>query len=474
MPTADFDSIPSALFAVPWIDLDVTHRPARLSDLVGQPLVTSVLTAQLEAGALSGAFLFSGPHGVGKTTSARILALAMNCENRRGIDACGECSSCRRIRNGEHELVLEINSGSDGGIDNIRRLTANLQQLVPDDGWRVVILDEAHGLTGPAVAALLKPLEESPPRTTFVLATTEPQRLAETLRSRCVQLPFGRVADADLIERCRLVAADIEMPMEDDDLQLVAARSGGSLRAALELMTTYRQGREAWQDQTLLPQQHAAEFWLAVTDDDAAAALMAIRSLMVAVCDDKKTAIAAIIDVLVAMNLRLRSVEAPDGLKLQGAAAGIVEKAARRCTVHQASQWMPHVVGSIERLSTIAMKPDSYFLALFLNATAAAKAPASVQAPAQVSAQVSAQVQAPVSVPAEAQGPFSWEAAEAVLNSVPSLKRIVPKLQFKGLDAGCLLLASSSGVATAMVQSRHEEIVSLLAGLGVRQLELQK
>lgn len=442
----------------PPLDLDVTYRPQRLADLVGQPTVASVLGAQLEAGALSSAFLFSGPHGVGKTTSARILALAANCQQRSGIDPCGECSSCRRILRGEHEFVTEINSGADGGVDNIRSLTTSLSQLVPDDGWRVVILDEAHGLTQQAVAALLKPLEEPPARTSIVLCTTSPAALAPTLRSRCVQLQFNRIDDAELVSRCQAVAEAAGLELDEASADRIAQRSNGCLREALELVGVLGQGADNWLSQVGLAQEHAGQILLAMANNDLAGGMTAVRGLLVAVGHDTTAAFKEISEALFALHMAVQLQQAPADHRLNEEAAELIERAGRRTTIVQAQHWLDLLMAAWDRSKAVLLSNDVLFGLLLIQSMAApTKAAAAPQASAPA-----------VAAPVAAGGPFEWSAAVAATSG--SIKTTLSKASFVAFDEGHLILSCKSALAAASINDRKAEITAALAGFGVQSL----
>src|SRR5262249_21771960 len=166
--------------------LTLKYRPQVFADLVGQEHVTSVLTAALASGRVAQAFLFTGARGVGKTTSARILAKALNCENRAKSSAepCGKCTSCTEIAAGVSLYVLEIDGASNRGIAGGQQLRENVRFAPTGGRHRVVIIDEVHQLSGDAFAALLKTLEEPPAHLVFIFATTDPQKLPDTIRSR--------------------------------------------------------------------------------------------------------------------------------------------------------------------------------------------------------------------------------------------------------------------------------------------------
>ena len=216
--------------------LYLKYRPQRFADLVGQQVVAQTLRNSVRDGRLSHAYLFTGIRGTGKTSAARILARAINCERPEAGEPCGECQPCLSISEQRSLDVIEIDAATNRGIDEIRDLRERAQFLPSQFTTKVYIIDEAHMLTPEAGNAFLKTLEEPPEHACFILATTEPQRLAETVLSRCLRFDFRRIPAEAMAAHLAWICAQEGVPATADALALVADAGGGSLRDAISLL----------------------------------------------------------------------------------------------------------------------------------------------------------------------------------------------------------------------------------------------
>ncbi len=212
------------------------YRPRTFADVVGQKSVTDTLKAQLQAGRLSHAYLFTGTRGTGKTTCAKILAKAVNCEDLQDGDPCNVCPSCRAIDEGSCMDVLEIDAASNNGVDNVRTLRDEAIYTPSEVERRVYIIDEVHMLSMAAFNALLKIIEEPPPHLLFILATTEVHKIPATILSRCQRFSFRRLLPEDIEERLAEVAERERIDLEPNAAKLLARLADGALRDGLSLL----------------------------------------------------------------------------------------------------------------------------------------------------------------------------------------------------------------------------------------------
>lgn len=219
-----------------YIALYRQHRPQTFAEIKGQEHISRTLKNALAAGRLSHAYLFCGPRGTGKTSTAKVLAKAVNCRHNREGEPCNQCPNCQRITAGTSMDVLEIDAASNRGIDEIRDLREKINLSPVEGSYKVYIIDEVHMLTSEAFNALLKTLEEPPHHVVFILATTEPRKIPPTILSRCQRFDFRQIAVDVILDRLREVASLAGVTVEEEALYLIARQAQGGLRDALGLL----------------------------------------------------------------------------------------------------------------------------------------------------------------------------------------------------------------------------------------------
>lgn len=219
-----------------YISLYRKWRPQTFAELVGQEHVARTLTNAIKNDRVAHAYLFTGPRGTGKTSTAKILAKSLNCEKGPTPSPCGKCGNCVRIGDGSSLDVLEIDAASNRGIDEIRDLREKVHFSPTEGPKKIYIIDEVHMLTTEAFNALLKMLEEPPAHVIFILATTEPSKVLPTIISRCQRFDFRRILFADLVTHLKKVAGAEKIRVEDQALELIAKQAQGGLRDALGML----------------------------------------------------------------------------------------------------------------------------------------------------------------------------------------------------------------------------------------------
>jgi DNA polymerase III subunit gamma/tau len=214
------------------------YRPQKFSDVIGQEHVTRTLQNAIEQERIAHGYIFSGHRGIGKTTVARILAMALNCRSaaKPVTEPCGACDSCAEIRAGNSVDVIEIDAATNRGIDEIRELRDAARYRPARDRFKIYILDEAHQITDAAFNALLKTLEEPPGHVIFMMATTQPEDIPQTIRSRCQHFSFRAVKFEDILQQLRDITAQEKIAADEDALALLAEAGDGSMRDALSIL----------------------------------------------------------------------------------------------------------------------------------------------------------------------------------------------------------------------------------------------
>jgi DNA polymerase-3 subunit gamma/tau len=212
------------------------YRPQQFADVIAQEHVARTLQNAIKADRLSSGYLFTGPRGTGKTTTARLLAKSLNCKDGPTPTPCDKCPSCLEIISGSSLDVLEIDAASNTGVDDVRTLRENVRYLPTSGKKRIYIIDEVHRLSGSAFDALLKTLEEPPAHVVFIFATTEPHKVPETIRSRTQRYDFHRVSVNDLTSHLRRIAEAEKITIEDEALYIISRKADGSVRDGMSLL----------------------------------------------------------------------------------------------------------------------------------------------------------------------------------------------------------------------------------------------
>ncbi|HWK21614.1 MAG TPA: DNA polymerase III subunit gamma/tau [Ureibacillus sp.] len=212
------------------------YRPQSFREMSGQTHVKRTLQNALLANKTTHAYLFSGPRGTGKTSTAKIFAKALNCEKAPTNEPCNECPTCLSITEGSHPDVIEFDAASNSRVEEMRDIIEKVRFAPANARFKVYIIDEVHMLSTSAFNALLKTLEEPPPHAVFILATTEPHKLPATIISRCQRFDFKRLSSNDILERMKVVLEDINLPYEEQALKVIAQAAAGGMRDALSLL----------------------------------------------------------------------------------------------------------------------------------------------------------------------------------------------------------------------------------------------
>lgn len=219
-----------------YVPLYRKYRPQTLDTLVGQEHVKKTLTSAIELGKIAHAFLFTGPRGTGKTSTARILAKSLNCKNGPTIHPCGECESCKDITNSVPIDVVEIDAASNRKVEDTQSILEKIQYVPVHGKYKIYIIDEVHMLTNHAFNALLKTLEEPPENVVFILATTEVHKVLDTIKSRCQRFDFRRITTEDIVKHLRYISDEENINISDDALFSIAKNSAGGMRDSISLL----------------------------------------------------------------------------------------------------------------------------------------------------------------------------------------------------------------------------------------------
>ncbi len=376
------------------------YRPQRFDQLVGQKAVADTLSQALLQNRIAPAYLFSGPRGTGKTSSARILARSLNCLASPGPtpEPCGRCQLCTDIASGNALDVIEIDAASNTGVDNIRELIERSRFAPVQARWKVYVVDECHMLSTAAFNALLKTLEEPPPRVVFVLATTDPQRVLPTILSRCQRFDFRRIPLEALEGHLHWIAAEESIGITPEALHLVAQRSQGGLRDAeslldqLSLLPAPIAADAVWDLLGAVPDQELLRLAVAMAAADPLQVVEGCRELL-----DRGREPAAVLQGLVSLlrDLLLAGV-APDRLELTSVSPELrpqLPEVARQIGKARLLRWQSQLKGSEQQLRH-SVQPRLWLEVLLLGLLAE---PAAVAPAPAGPVQTSAEVQRPIS-----------------------------------------------------------------------------
>ena len=466
------------------------YRPQRFDQLVGQEAITATLGNALTSNRIAPAYLFSGPRGTGKTSSARILARSLNCQNSDGPtpEPCGTCDLCRTIASGTALDVIEIDAASNTGVDNIRELIERSRFAPVQARWKVYVVDECHMLSTAAFNALLKTLEEPPPKVVFVLATTDPQRVLPTILSRCQRFDFRRIPLDALEQHLTWIAKEESIAIQPEAIHVVAQRSQGGLRDAeslldqLSLLPPPIEANAVWDLLGAVPEQELLALAQAMTSSEPVALLEATRNLL-----DRGRDPGAVLQGLagVLRDLVLMAA-APNRPELTGVSPQFrdqLPELAKSIGRTRLLQWQAQLRGAEQQLRQ-SVQPRLWLEVLLLGLLAepmspalatAPRTPQATPAPAAVPVLVTADAPTPTATTPAATTPAtpSPSPAQAKTPELPTVAVVAPTPATSGTNLPELwqqILGSLELPSTRMLLSQQAQLVRLDANRAVVQV----